>query len=102
MTKPFVSVCRSSRCNPSRNWQPIFHALETAVKDNNLDVEVISSGCLEVCKLGPVVFHSGDRTWYTRVTPETAEKIVREHLVKGEKVIDHLYPNLEADRKSVV
>ena len=95
LTKPFVSVCRSSRCNPSRNWQPIFDALETAVKENNLDIEVISSGCLEVCKLGPVVFHSGDRTWYTRVTPDTAEQIVREHLVKGEKVVDHLYPKLE-------
>ena len=92
LVKPFISVCRSSRCNPSRNWRPIYDALKTSIDENHLDVEVISSGCLEVCKLGPVVFNSDDRTWYTRVTPETANQIVQQHLVGGEKVIDHLYP----------
>jgi (2Fe-2S) ferredoxin len=95
LKRPFLSVCRSSRCNPSRNWQPVYEALVTAVEQNQLDVEVISSGCLEVCKLGPVAFYSGDRTWYTRVTPETATTIVTQHLVRGEKITAHLYPKPE-------
>jgi (2Fe-2S) ferredoxin len=57
-------------------------------------VTVMNAGCLEVCKLGPVVFYSGDRTWYTRVTPEVAKQIVDVHLVKGEKVTHHLYAPL--------
>ena len=92
LIKPFVSVCRSSRCNPSRNWQPIYDALKSSIEAHHFDIEVISSGCLEVCQLGPVVFNSTDRTWHTRVTPETAHQIVQQHLVGGEKVIDHLYP----------
>ena len=57
-----------------------------------LDIEVRTSGCLEVCKLGPVVFNSEDRSWYTRVTPDVAQTIVEEHLVKGNQVREHSYP----------
>jgi (2Fe-2S) ferredoxin len=92
LKQPFLSVCRSSRCNPSRNWQPVYEALVAAVGEHQLDIEVISSGCLEVCKLGPVAFYSGDRTWYTKVTPETAAEIVSQHLVQGQKVTQNLYP----------
>ena len=42
--------------------------------------------------MGPVVFYSGDKTWYTRVTPEVAKDIVHKHIVGGEKITDHLYP----------
>lgn len=92
LKRPFVSVCRSSRCNPSQNWQPIYDALKGAVEQAALDVDVIHSGCLEVCKLGPVVFYSGDKTWYTSVTPELADKIVQDHLGHGHKIESHLYP----------
>lgn len=92
LKRPYISVCRSSRCYPSRNWQPVYEALQQAVAETGADVTVMSAGCLEVCKLGPVVFYSGDRTWYTRVAPEIAKQIVNDHVVKGEKVIHHLYP----------
>ena len=95
LKRPYISVCRSSRCYPSRNWQPIFQALEEAVKEAGIDVRVGTAGCLEVCHNGPVVFYSGDRTWYTRVTPEVAKEIVCQHLLKGEKVKKHLYPPIK-------
>ena len=60
--------------------------------ETGVDVTVMNAGCLEVCKLGPVVFYSGERTWYTRVTPQIAKQIVQQHLVKGQKVKSHLYP----------
>lgn len=88
----YISVCTSTRCLPSRKWQPTFDALKSAVKNAGLDIEVRTSGCLEVCQLGPVVFYSNDRTWYTRVNPNVAENIVNEHLVKGNKITDNLYP----------
>ena len=92
LKRPYLAVCRSGRCNPSRNWQPTFEALQTAVTEAGLDIPVQTAGCLEVCKLGPVVFYSGDRTWYTRAIPEVAERIVAEHLVGGNPVTSHLYP----------
>ncbi|MEH2107725.1 (2Fe-2S) ferredoxin domain-containing protein [Nostoc sp.] len=88
----YISVCTSTRCLPSRKWQPTFDALKSAVENADLDIEVRTSGCLEVCQQGPVVFYSDDRTWYTRVQPNVAETIVNEHLVKGNKVIEYCYP----------
>ncbi|MBE9009198.1 (2Fe-2S) ferredoxin domain-containing protein [Pseudanabaenaceae cyanobacterium LEGE 13415] len=88
----YISVCRSTRCNPQQNWQPVYNAIKEAVTEANLDIEVAQSGCLEVCKLGTVVFYSGDRTWYTRVTPELAKQIVQTHVIEGERVTSHQYP----------
>ncbi|MEH2051276.1 (2Fe-2S) ferredoxin domain-containing protein [Nostoc sp.] len=88
----YISVCTSTRCLPSRKWQPTFDALKSAVENVGLDIEVRTSGCLEVCQQGPVVFYSDDRTWYTRVNSSVAEAIVNEHLLKGNKVIEHCYP----------
>lgn len=95
LKRPYLAVCRSSRCYPSRNWEPIIEALQDAVKQAELDVYVMTSGCLEVCKLGPVVFYSADQTWYTRVTPEVAKQIVTEHLCRGNKLTNHLYPKAQ-------
>ncbi|MEH2198931.1 (2Fe-2S) ferredoxin domain-containing protein [Nostoc sp.] len=88
----YISVCTSTRCLPSQKWQPTFDALKSAVEKAGVEVEVRTSGCLEVCQLGPVVFYSNDRTWYTRVNQNVAEVIVNEHLVKGNKVSEHIYP----------
>lgn len=88
----YISVCTSTRCLPSRKWQPTFDALKSAVEKAGVEVEVRTSGCLEVCQLGPVVFYSDDRTWYTRVNQNVAEIIVNEHLVKGNKVTEYCYP----------
>ena len=92
LKRSYISVCTSGRCLPSRNWKPTYEALKNAVEKAGLDIEVRTSGCLEVCKLGPVVFNSDDRTWYNRVKPEIAEKIVEKHLVQGNKVTEHIYP----------
>ncbi|AFY34542.1 ferredoxin [Calothrix sp. PCC 7507] len=88
----YIAVCTSGRCYPSRKWQPTFDALKVAVEKAELDIEVRTAGCLQVCKLGPVAFYSDDRTWYTRVNSNVAKTIVNEHLVKGNKVIEHCYP----------
>jgi (2Fe-2S) ferredoxin len=88
----YIAVCTSGRCYPSQKWQPTFDALKVAVEKAKLDIEVRTSGCLQVCKSGPVVFYSEDKTWYYRVKPEVAERIVNEHLEQGKKVKKYLYP----------
>ena len=92
LKRSYISVCTSGRCLPSRNYKPTYEALKNAVEKAGLDIEVRTSGCLEVCKLGPVVFNSEDRTWYTRVKPELAEEIVEKHLIQGNKVTEYIYP----------
>ncbi|MFS8777065.1 (2Fe-2S) ferredoxin domain-containing protein [Synechococcus sp. W70.1] len=92
LKRPYLAVCRSSRCYPSRNYQPVVEALQSALQEANLDIRVITSGCLEVCQEGSVVFYSGDRTWYKRVTPPVARQIVQEHLLKNCPLKAHLFP----------
>ena len=58
----------------------------------------MSFGCLEVCRLGPVVHVAPDQTWYTRVTPEVATQIVQTHLVAGQRLNSHLYPPTPTSR----
>jgi (2Fe-2S) ferredoxin len=103
LQKPYLSVCRSTRCNPSGNWQSVFEALQTAVVETGLDIEVINSGCLEVCKMGPIAFYSGDclqPTWYARVTPDVASKIVKEHVIGGKAVAANVYPSIKKGKSA--
>lgn len=58
LKRPYLCVYTSSRCYPSRRWQLIVEALQSAVEQAGLNIEVRTSGSLEVCKLSPVVFYS--------------------------------------------
>jgi (2Fe-2S) ferredoxin len=88
----YLAVCRSSRCNGSGDWRPTFEALKEAVAEANLDIPVQTAGCLQVCKMGPVVFSSRDHAWFTRVTPEVAKRIVNHLAGSNEDLSRHRYP----------
>jgi (2Fe-2S) ferredoxin len=97
LNRPYISVCRSTRCNAGRDWKSVHEALEQQLAESGSNTELIISGCLEVCKMGPIVFYSGDErtpehTWYARVTPDVAKEIVTQHIVENHKVERHLYP----------
>ncbi len=69
-------------------------AFQKSLQDRKLDKksEVIGTGCMGLCGEGPLVkIQNGDVT-YKNVDPATAEKIVDEHIVKGEIVQNHLIP----------
>jgi (2Fe-2S) ferredoxin len=100
LNRPHISVCRSTRCNAGRDWKSVHEALEQQLAESGSNTELIISGCLEVCKMGPIVFYSGDerapeQTWYARVTPDVAKEIVTQHIVENQKVERHLYPQLD-------
>lgn len=74
--------CVSSGCESARE------ALKKALNKHGLtkECEVAGTGCLGLCGEGPLVFIQTDQTLYQRVTPEVAQRIVEQHLLKGEIV----------------
>jgi NADP-reducing hydrogenase subunit HndB len=69
--------------------------LETIEKDNLSGIIVTQTGCIGMCEKEPivqVVVGEQPKVTYGKVNPETARRIMREHVVKGKVVSDHQIP----------
>ena len=60
-------------------------------------VEVITTGCFGFCEKGPIVKIMPDNTFYTKVKPEDAVEIVKEHVIGGRRVQRLLYVDPETN-----
>jgi sirohydrochlorin cobaltochelatase len=87
--KKYVFVCMSVDCR-NRGATPLMERLQARVANNgdpNLkNVEVRPYMCFGGCHDGPNVVIYPDKVWYAGVHQEDADKIVDEHLKKGETV----------------
>lgn len=94
--KMHILLCGGTGCSSSSSNQIAANFKEILTnKGLENDVQVIMTGCFGFCEQGPIVKIMPDNTFYTRVKPEDAERIVNEHIIKGRKVTDLLYTNPE-------
>ncbi|MBI4395480.1 MAG: (2Fe-2S) ferredoxin domain-containing protein [Elusimicrobia bacterium] len=75
---------RVSCANPGRDGAKIREALKSEVHARDLrgKVRVCSSGCMDLCELGPNVMvftGTGERVWYRDVSLADVPKIVEAH-----------------------
>ncbi|MCL4554731.1 MAG: NADH-quinone oxidoreductase subunit NuoF [Actinobacteria bacterium] len=86
-----VLVCSSTGCIAC-NSEGTREALKGALNDGDLkdEVEVVNTGCMGLCALGPLVMLEKENALYKKVGEPLAREIVDRHLVAGEVVDDNL------------
>jgi len=91
-------ICGGTGCRASQSdalAEKLARELEKQGLENT--VQVIMTGCFGFCEKGPIVKVMPDNTFYVEVSPDDAEDIVEEHVVKGRKVSRLLYKDPEKD-----
>ena len=82
--KRYVFVCMNVDCRV-RGGQKIMDRLQERVQGNSFEnVEVRPYMCFGGCHDGPNVVIYPDKVWYARVQEADADRIVDQHLKKGE------------------
>jgi len=93
-----IILCSGTNCHKKKG-NALYQAVTEELEKNGLAdrVEVILSGCLGMCKKGPVMVINPGYTLYGGLEPEDAAAIIRSHIVEDKpfspKVIheDHLF-----------
>lgn len=85
-------VCAGGACISSGETS-VREALKKEIRKYGLDevVRVVETGCMGACSLGPIIVIYPEGVFYQKLTPQAAEKIVQEHLLKGRIVQEYLY-----------
>lgn len=83
-----ILVCGGAGC-VSSNCKEVADALKDALKDNKLDNsnEVLITGCMGTCALGPVMLVMPEEIYYVSLNEEKVKKIVEQH-IKGGKIVE--------------
>ncbi len=87
-----VLVCGGSGC-VSSNCAEVKNALidEINIKGLKNDVEVITTGCIGTCAVGPIVYVLPDNTYYTQMSAQKAVRVVDEHLTGGSPIEEYTF-----------
>jgi len=87
MKRLSVLLCSGSACQ-SAGALTLKQALVEAITAEGLteEVQIVETGCMGPCELGPILLVYPDGVYYVRVKPSDVQEIVREHFLKGRPV----------------
>jgi NADH-quinone oxidoreductase subunit F len=86
-----ILLCAGGSCISS-GAESVRDAFLRELAEQGLDqeVEVISTGCMGMCEIGPIAIVYPEGVFYQKLKPTDAAEIVREHLLKG-RVVERLF-----------
>jgi len=87
-----ILVCAGAGC-VSSDCHAVRDAVAEQLKALSLEdsVRVYETGCIGTCAVGPVMLILPERIFYTKLTAETAQKIVKAHIVDNEILEEHTF-----------
>lgn len=90
--KAHIMMCGGAGCISSK-CTDVVAAMKAALAKNGIadQVQIILTGCMGPCDMGPVAIVYPQATFYRRLKPQDAEAIVEEHIIKGNFVQRLLY-----------
>ncbi|KRB76455.1 hypothetical protein ASE01_15965 [Nocardioides sp. Root190] len=97
-----VLVCRGPRCS-ARGSALTASAVDDELRVQGLgddDVLVTQTGCLFPCNQAPVVVVHPEDVWYGGVDASCARRIVREHVVAGDPVVERRLPRALGENRA--
>ena len=99
--KYHISVCGGTGCTSSK-YLEIVDELKKYAKEYHVEdkVEISISGCFGFCERGPIIKIFPDHTFYVKVSPSDAEKIIKQHIVEGKVIDELLYKDSKGNRIS--
>ncbi len=95
--KKFVAICAGTGCRAYGSLK-VKEALEAELKKQNMNVDVIATGCLGFCEKGPMVVIHPDKYFYQSVKVSDVPEIVSKTVAKGEVISRLLYRHPETKK----
>jgi (2Fe-2S) ferredoxin len=94
-----VLVCTGEFCSPDRRGRQLYSLLAELLQREDLlfgptRVKRGETPCLGVCGNGPIVVVYPEGIWYSEVTPALLERIVVEHLKRGQPIDEAIFHRL--------